>query len=139
MSIDKDIAVTLFALGFYYAFFFFFFFFFSFHLAFLSMADFCFLGLYLKKQENFFVKSGGCNQNVEVYGQGGLEIKKLKVKRSKNNEEKKFKSQEQAKFVINNRIIDIRAALTSTEECLPFQNNELRLFKVNNGITLQIM
>ena len=85
MSIDKDIAVTLFALGFYYAFFFFFN---SFHLAFLSMADFCFLGLDLKKQENFFVKSGGCNQNVEVYGQGGLEIKKLKMKRLKNNEEK---------------------------------------------------
>ena len=60
---------------------------------------------------------------------------KLKMKRSKNNEEKKCKSQEQAKFVINKKIIDIRAALTSTEECLPFQNNELRLFKVNNGTT----
>lgn len=42
---------------------------------------------------------------------------------------KKSKSQEQAKFVIDIKIIDIRAALTSTEESLPFQTNNYASLK----------
>ena len=46
-----------------------------------------------------------------------------------NNVRKKSENQEQAKFIIDIKIIDIRAALTSTEESLPFQIDDYASLK----------
>ena len=60
----------------------------------------------------------------KVHIQGELDIY-LRTK----NVRKKSENQEQAKFIIDIKIIDIRAALTSTEESLPFQIDDYAYLK----------
>ena len=53
----------------------------------------------------------------------------MKIVKYNLGKKKSNKSSEQAKFVIDIKIIDIRAALTSTEGSLPSQTNDYASLK----------